>query len=147
MSSNGRAPRDLEEWEAIPRIRVTAASDPTVAFLNRIARSGGSVLIRYRDREGEETVRSIRPRYLFVKQGLRGTYVAAWCELRGEERVFRLERMTILDPAPPSLAHPPRAPTGETLSGFLEMVEMWALIVVLYLALFVLLPWACRVLT
>jgi predicted DNA-binding transcriptional regulator YafY len=47
--------------------------------------------IRYEDRTGEDTIRTIRP--LAFAESRKGESVAAWCNLRGDFRHFRLDRI------------------------------------------------------
>jgi predicted DNA-binding transcriptional regulator YafY len=47
--------------------------------------------IRYEDQTGEDTIRTIRP--LAFAESRKGESVAAWCNLRGDFRHFRLDRI------------------------------------------------------
>ncbi|MFP4409633.1 MAG: WYL domain-containing protein [Spirochaetaceae bacterium] len=60
-------------------------------------RSGRKYWIRYRNGEGEESERVIHVRS--VTPGAYGrSYIRAFCELAQEERTFRLDRMTYIEP-------------------------------------------------
>jgi hypothetical protein len=48
--------------------------------------------IHYIDVGGVETERDVEPQHVVV--GPNGSYLTAWCQLRGEERVFRIDRIT-----------------------------------------------------
>jgi predicted DNA-binding transcriptional regulator YafY len=57
--------------------------------------------IRYIDVGGLETERMVEPQHVVV--GPSGSYLTAWCHLRGADRVFRLDRITSAErtPSPP----------------------------------------------
>ena len=48
--------------------------------------------IRYVDVGGLETEREVEPQHVVV--GPNGSYLTAWCHLRGDDRVFRMDRIT-----------------------------------------------------
>jgi predicted DNA-binding transcriptional regulator YafY len=48
--------------------------------------------IHYLDVGGVATTREVEPQHVVV--GPNGSYLQAWCHLRGEERVFRMDRIT-----------------------------------------------------
>ena len=48
--------------------------------------------IRYIDVGGLETEREVEPQHVVV--GPNGSYLTAWCHLRGDDRVFRMDRIT-----------------------------------------------------
>jgi predicted DNA-binding transcriptional regulator YafY len=62
----------------------------TLMCLSLAVQRGEQVLLRYRSR-AEETVRSVDPYGLVAHGG--HWYLAAWCHLRSEPRVFRLDRV------------------------------------------------------
>jgi predicted DNA-binding transcriptional regulator YafY len=48
--------------------------------------------VHYIDVGGIETERDIEPQHVVV--GPNGSYLTAWCQLRGDDRVFRMDRIT-----------------------------------------------------
>ncbi|WP_309111315.1 YafY family protein [Saccharothrix sp.] len=58
----------------------------------RAVRDNHVLRIHYTDVGGVETERDVEPHQIVV--GPHGSYVTAWCHLRAEDRVFRLDRIT-----------------------------------------------------
>jgi predicted DNA-binding transcriptional regulator YafY len=76
--------------------------DPQVAeVIWRAVRADHVLRISYIDVGGVETERTIEPLHVVV--GPNGSYLTAWCHLRHDDRVFRMDRITAADrvPAPP----------------------------------------------
>lgn len=74
--------------------------------------------LEYRDEEGNETVRDIRPLGLWF-WGKVWTLVA-WCELRGDFRAFRIDRIACMTPAGRTF----KPERGKTLADFYRTIEM-----------------------
>jgi predicted DNA-binding transcriptional regulator YafY len=70
--------------------------------------------IRYIDVGSAETERVVEPQQVVV--GPNGSYLSAWCHLRGDDRVFRLDRITRAEPAP-SLPRPHRGVPEPVVDG------------------------------
>jgi predicted DNA-binding transcriptional regulator YafY len=88
------------------RLLVQPVPDPDSEIAETVwaAVRGNQVLrVRYVDVGGLETEREIEPQHVVV--GPHGSYLTAWCRLRGDERVFRMDRITRAERAP----SPPRA--------------------------------------
>ena len=68
----------------------------------RAVRDNHTLRIRYIDVGGLETEREIEPQHVVV--GPNGSYLTAWCHLRRDDRVFRLDRITRAE----RIASPPR---------------------------------------
>src|SRR5262245_50098912 len=68
----------------------------------RAVRDDESLRIRYIDVGGLETEREVEPQHVVV--GPNGSYLTAWCHLRRDDRVFRLDRLTRAERSP----HAPR---------------------------------------
>lgn len=102
--------RALEEARATAakvRLLVQPTTDPDAAIAEtiwRAVRDNQVLRIRYIDLGGLETEREVEPQHVVV--GPNGSYLTAWCHLRGDDRVFRMDRITDAAPSP-SL---PRAP-------------------------------------
>jgi predicted DNA-binding transcriptional regulator YafY len=64
------------------------------------------IRIDYLDVGGRETVREIEPHQVVL--GPNGSYVAAWCRLREDERWFRLDRIHSVEPRRGSFLQPVR---------------------------------------
>lgn len=89
------------------RLLVLAAPDPDAEIAETIwqaLRDNRVQRIHYTDVGGIATERDVEPQHVVV--GPHGSYLTAWCQLRGDDRVFRMDRITR---AGPSLA-PHRAP-------------------------------------
>jgi predicted DNA-binding transcriptional regulator YafY len=71
-----------------------------------------AIEVVYRKHDGSESRRVLHPLGLVVKQ--MSWYLAAWCESRGEIRVFRCERFTSVSPP----GEPFERPEGFDLAGF-----------------------------
>jgi len=103
--------RALEEARATAekvRLLVQPAPDPDVEIAEtiwRAVRNNQVLHIRYLDVGGVETEREIEPQHVVV--GPNGSYLTAFCHLRGDDRVFRMDRITCAERAP-SLPRPQR---------------------------------------
>ena len=64
----------------------------------RAVRDGDTLRIGYIDVGGLETERVVEPQHVVV--GPSGSYLTAWCHLRRDDRVFRMDRITRAEPGP-----------------------------------------------
>jgi predicted DNA-binding transcriptional regulator YafY len=91
------------------RLLVQPASEPDQAVAAEVWRAvyeGRRLELAYTDVGGEQTVREVDPHHVVL--GPHGQYLTAWCHLREEDRVFRMDRITSARPAPgPQAARPP----------------------------------------
>jgi predicted DNA-binding transcriptional regulator YafY len=80
----------------------------------RAVRHNQVLRIRYIDVGGLETEREVEPHHVVV--GPNGSYLTAWCHLRKDDRVFRLDRITRAErtPSPP---RPPRVVPEPIVDG------------------------------
>jgi len=103
--------RALEEARAIAekvRLLVQPAPDPDAEIAEtiwRAVRDNQVLRIGYIDVGGIETEREVEPQQIVV--GPNGSYLTAWCHLRGDDRVFRMDRITRAERTP-SLPRPRR---------------------------------------
>jgi Predicted transcriptional regulator len=76
---------------SVPEAELTG-TPPAARVIERALRHGRALRIEYADRTGAATAREVEPRILL---GGRGGfwYLVAWCRLRGDVRVFRLDRV------------------------------------------------------
>jgi predicted DNA-binding transcriptional regulator YafY len=77
------------------RLLVQPVPDPDTEVAERIwraVRDNHVLRIRYIDVGGLETEREIEPQHVVV--GPNGSYLTAWCHLRQDDRVFRMDRIT-----------------------------------------------------
>jgi predicted DNA-binding transcriptional regulator YafY len=86
------------------RLLVQPAPDPDAEIAEtiwRAVRDSEVLRIRYVDVGGVETERDVEPQHVVV--GPNGSYLSAGCHLRGDERVFRMDRITQAErtPSPP----------------------------------------------
>jgi predicted DNA-binding transcriptional regulator YafY len=73
--------------------------DPVVSReVWRAVHEGRRLLIDYVDKGNELTLREVEPHHVVL--GPNGHYLTAWCALRQEERVFRLDRIRSARPVP-----------------------------------------------
>ncbi|MFC7495986.1 MULTISPECIES: helix-turn-helix transcriptional regulator [unclassified Nocardioides] len=80
----------------------------------RAVRGNSTLRIRYLDVGGLETEREVDPQHIVV--GPNGSYLTAWCHLRADDRVFRLDRISsaVRIPSPP---HPVRVAPEPVVDG------------------------------
>jgi predicted DNA-binding transcriptional regulator YafY len=96
--------RDLKEAQATAgkvRLLVQLAPDPDAEIAETIwqaVRDNHVLRIRYIDVGAVETEREVEPQHVVV--GPNGSYLTAWCHLRGDERVFRMDRITRAERTP-----------------------------------------------
>ncbi len=96
--------RALEEARANAervRLLVQPAPAPDAAIAEtiwRAVRDNQVLSIDYVDVGGVETERKVEPQHVVV--GPNGSYLTAWCHLRDDDRVFRMDRITRADPLP-----------------------------------------------
>jgi predicted DNA-binding transcriptional regulator YafY len=104
--------RALEEARAAAakvRLLVQPVPDPDAEIAEtawRAVRDNHVLRIRYIDVGGLETEREVEPQHIVV--GPNGSYLTAWCHLRQEDRVFRMDRITSAKRTP-ALPRPRRA--------------------------------------
>ncbi|TDO51139.1 putative DNA-binding transcriptional regulator YafY [Kribbella sp. VKM Ac-2571] len=90
--------RDLDEARtaaAKVRLLVRPVPDPDGEIAERIwraVRDNHVLRIEYTDVGGVGTEREVEPQHVVV--GPNGSYLTAWCHLRQEDRVFRMDRIT-----------------------------------------------------
>lgn len=88
-----------------------------MAPLRGAIRSKRKVEIAYLDAEGAATTRVVRP--LQMEYWGRVWTLTTWCELRNDFRVFRVDRIEMLDITPDSFEDEP----GRSLADYLASVE------------------------
>ena len=86
---------------------------PFAKVVRRAIREVRVVRLRYRDQDGEQSERRVRP--LAVWAFTDGWLFAGWCELRGDFRAFRLDRITALENTGESFTNEP----DQTLQTYL----------------------------
>lgn len=110
----------LEEARATAakvRLLVQPVPDPDAEIAEtiwRAVRDNEVLSIRYIDVGGLETDREIEPQHVVV--GPNGSYVTAYCHLRGDDRVFRMDRISRAERTP-ALPRPPRVVTEPVVDG------------------------------
>jgi predicted DNA-binding transcriptional regulator YafY len=91
----------LEQLGQIPSehfnyVSASPIADPAALnlppLLQEALASRRDLFISYVDQKGQETHRRITPRQILVMQDY--IYISAHCHLRGEDRSFRLDRIT-----------------------------------------------------
>jgi predicted DNA-binding transcriptional regulator YafY len=80
----------------------------------RAVRENQVLRIRYLDVGGVETTRDVEPQHVVV--GPNGSYLTAWCDLRKDDRVFRMDRITQAERMP-SLRRPRRVAPDPIVDG------------------------------
>lgn len=115
---------------AIPPSEVVANAE-LVAAISAAAEQGQCVELRYLSWKREETERVIDP-YGLVYLGRRW-YVAGYCHLRQDLRVFRLDRISRCEPAPGTFLRPARFDGIAFVEHALAtMPNIWSIEVVLH---------------
>jgi predicted DNA-binding transcriptional regulator YafY len=90
------------------RLIVEPVADPDAEIAETIwqaVRDNLVLRIRYTDVAGAETEREVEPQQIVM--GSDGSYLTAWCHLRQEDRVFRMDRITRAERMP-TLPRPER---------------------------------------
>jgi predicted DNA-binding transcriptional regulator YafY len=96
--------RALEEARATAekvRLLVQPTPDPDAEVAEtiwRAVRDNQVLRIHYIDVGGLETEREVEPQHVVV--GPNGSYLTAWCHLRRDDRVFRMDRITRAERTP-----------------------------------------------
>jgi predicted DNA-binding transcriptional regulator YafY len=122
--------RAVEEARATAdkvRLLVQPVPDPDAEIAEaiwRAVRDNTRLHIHYIDVGGLETEREVEPQHVVV--GPHGSYLTAWCHLRAEDRVFRLDRITRAErtPSPPL---PQRVVAEPVVDGHLTKLPASAL--------------------
>ena len=99
------------------RLLVQPVPDPDAAIAEtiwRAVRENHVLAVRYIDVGGVETERQIEPQHVVV--GPNGSYLTAWCHLRQDGRVFRMDRITHAERTP-SLPRPRREAPEPVVDG------------------------------
>ncbi|MFC6157331.1 helix-turn-helix transcriptional regulator [Kribbella jiaozuonensis] len=97
-------------------VRPTPDPDGEVAEqIWRAVRDNHVLRIFYTNGDGVESVREVEPQHVVV--GPNGSYLTAWCQLRQEERVFRMDRITKAERTP-TAPHRPAATGDVHVDGF-----------------------------
>ncbi|MGH3986056.1 MAG: helix-turn-helix transcriptional regulator [Actinomycetes bacterium] len=122
--------RALEEARSTAekvRLLVQPAPDPDAQIAEtiwRAVRDNHTLRIHYVDVGGLETKREVEPQHVVV--GPNGSYLTAWCHLRQEDRVFRLDRITRAERTP-SPSRPGRVAPEPVVDGHQTRVPAAAL--------------------
>jgi len=112
--------RALDEARATAekvRLLVQPAPDPDAEIAEtiwRAVRDNQLLHIHYIDVGGLETEREVEPQHVVV--GPNGSYLTAYCHLRGDDRVFRMDRITRAERTP-SLPRPRRVVAEPSVDG------------------------------
>jgi predicted DNA-binding transcriptional regulator YafY len=112
--------RALEEARATAekvRLLVQPLPDPdaeVAEIIWRAVRDNQVLGIRYIDVGGVETEREVEPQHVVV--GPNGSYLTAYCHLRGDDRVFRMDRITLAERIP-SVPRPRRIQAEPVVDG------------------------------
>ncbi|MEM9028392.1 MAG: YafY family protein [Pseudomonadota bacterium] len=113
--------RDYMEKTALlaPSDRIEAPIPFDIADVRHALRGQNKIRFTYTDGIGAGTCRTVRPLSLAYFGAI--WLLAAWCELREDFRVFRLDRMANFESLDDVFRHEP----GRTLSDFLSREETW----------------------
>jgi predicted DNA-binding transcriptional regulator YafY len=98
-----RALEEARTAAAKVRLLVQPVPDPDAEIAEQIwraVRDNQVLRIGYIDVGGVETEREVEPQYVVV--GPNGSYLTAWCHLRHDDRVFRMDRITRAERTPTS---------------------------------------------
>jgi predicted DNA-binding transcriptional regulator YafY len=120
-----RAVREARSTVETVRLLVQPVPGPDAEIADviwRAVRENEVLRIRYLDAGGVETTREVEPQHVVV--GPNGSYLTAWCHLRRDDRVFRMDRITAAERTPSS----PRSerPSPEPLvDGLITKIPAW----------------------
>jgi len=109
------------------RLLVQPVPDPDAEIAEiiwRAVRENHLLRIRYIDVGGVETERIIEPQHVVV--GPNGSYLTAWCHLRKDDRVFRMDRITHAERSP-SLARQQHRVPEPIVDGYVTKAPASAL--------------------
>jgi predicted DNA-binding transcriptional regulator YafY len=109
------------------RLLVQPVPDPDAEIAEiiwRAVRDNHLLRIRYIDVGGVETEREIEPQHVVV--GPNGSYLTAWCHLRRDDRVFRMDRIIDAEKTP-SLPRQRRVVPEPVVDGHVTKVPASAL--------------------
>ena len=88
-------------WHMTPPIMEWAGGDEFCPIqglpplIEQAMRAQAPMRIRYRDRDGTHSERVVQPLKVTLRE--QATYLVAFCHLRNEERVFRLDKVQVLE--------------------------------------------------
>ena len=120
-----RAVREARSTAETVRLLVQPVPGPDAEIAEiiwRAVRQNEVLRIRYIDTGGVETTREVEPQHVVV--GPNGSYLTAWCHLRRDDRVFRMDRITAAERTPPGPR--PVRPTPEPLvDGLITKIPGW----------------------
>lgn len=109
-------------------------SSEMVVEMSSAAQEGRRVLMRYRNDRGDETERGFDPYGIVVRQGR--WYTVGRCHLRGDMRMFRLDRVIALRPTPESFERPDDFDCAAyVIHSLATMPNTWAVEVLLHTTL------------
>ncbi|HSH92806.1 MAG TPA: WYL domain-containing protein [Roseimicrobium sp.] len=87
-------PDELEFWQSLPRIPVTQTTDPDLSWVINAVRRRERIHFRYNGGSTPGEPRVVSPSLVFTVDSLpHYYYTMGYCHVRGEERVFRVDRM------------------------------------------------------
>ena len=83
----------LRVWSVMPRVPVCESGDPVTLALLDHARRGRQLAVFYHGGSRPGRLRRFSPELVFRVEGGRATYVSGFCQLRGEPRILRVDRI------------------------------------------------------
>jgi predicted DNA-binding transcriptional regulator YafY len=120
-----RAVREARSTAETVRLLVQPVPGPDAEIAEviwRAVRQNEVLRIRYINAGGVETTREVEPQHVVV--GPNGSYLTAWCHLRRDDRVFRMDRITAAERTPPS-PRPERPPREPLVDGLITKIPGW----------------------
>lgn len=85
----------LAEWQAASRMPICDSQDPKERRLLRAMRLQEPVQFIYHGGTAPGEKRRVRPALLFRVEGYTAAYLTGYCEIREENRTFRLDRVQL----------------------------------------------------
>lgn len=85
----------LTDWKKADRRRVSHSNDAMTNRLIGAATAGERLSVIYHGGSTPGEQRTIQPKEIFHVSGYAGAYVHAYCELRHELRIFRVDQLEI----------------------------------------------------
>jgi len=90
---------ELADWQEASRFTIGDLDDPLFRQVKAAAEAGDWLDIAYFGGSTPGDKRRIRPLQFYGVEGYSDVYVRAFCDTRGEERSFRLDRIAVVDDA------------------------------------------------
>ncbi len=97
--SGASSENPLEKWKLLPRFPIGKSNAPTIQKLLEAARSGERITFLYEGGSTPGTIRIATVECVFRHEDSPHIYISTYCHLRGSHRMFRADRLRMIDTA------------------------------------------------